>query len=95
MKKRSSWLAMSFFLRFSTVLLFTILGLLVLAKFEYGRGTLYPDIGSDNQESLNKLEKLIRLDYPPGNVAVAPNGHVYYNYHPIARAERFSSATLF
>jgi sugar lactone lactonase YvrE len=71
------------------------LGLLAFVKFEYGRGTLYPDIGSENADGLTKLDKLIRLDYPPGNVAVANNGHVYFNYHPIARSGRFSDVTVF
>lgn len=82
-------------LRGGVILLLAIAGVLGFIKFEYGRGTLYPDIGSDNPDGLKKLEKLIRLDYPPGNVAVAPNGHVYFNYHPIARAGRFSTATVF
>src|SRR5689334_4261002 len=83
------------FVRVSFVLALAILGMLAFVKFEYGWGTLYPDVGSDNPDGLNRLEKLIRLDYPPGNVAVAPNGHVYFNYHPIARADRFSPATVF
>jgi hypothetical protein len=33
------------------------------------------------------LEKLIQMDYPPGNLAVANNGDVYFNYHPLAKAE--------
>lgn len=82
-------------LRIGLILTVAIVGVLAFVKFEYGRGTLYPDIGADNPEGLGKLEKLIRLDYPPGNVAVAPNGHVYFNYHPIARAGRFSAATMF
>ncbi len=79
----------------AAALLVLLLGLLAFAKFEYGRGTFYPDIGADNPVGARKLEKLIRLDYPPGNLAVAPNGHVYFNYHPIARAGRFTEATVF
>jgi sugar lactone lactonase YvrE len=79
----------------AAALLVLLLELLAFAKFEYGRGTFYPDIGADNPAGSRKLEKLIRLDYPPGNLAVAPNGHVYFNYHPIARAGRFTEATVF
>ncbi|MHC2336124.1 L-dopachrome tautomerase-related protein [Bradyrhizobium sp. USDA 4454] len=79
----------------ATALMLAILGPLAFVKIEYGRGTPYPDIGSDNPEGLAKLEKLITLDYPPGNVAVANDGHVYFNYHPIARAGRFSPNTVF
>ncbi len=76
-------------------LLVVLHGLLAFVKFEYGTGKFYPDIRADNQEGARKLEKLIRMDYPPGNLAVAANGHVYFNYHPIARAGRFSPATVF
>jgi hypothetical protein len=31
----------------------------------------------------------------PGNLAVAKNGDVYFNYHPVAKVERFSPATVF
>ena len=79
----------------ASALMLPTLGPLALIKFEYGRGTPYPDVGSDNPDGLVKLEKLITLDYPPGNVAVASNGHVYFNYHPIARAGRFSPNTVF
>ncbi|TIR59930.1 MAG: hypothetical protein E5X17_02525, partial [Mesorhizobium sp.] len=82
-------------LRIGLVLTFGVIAALAFVKFEYGRGTLYSDIGSANPGGLGKLEKLVSLEYPPGNVAVAPNGHVYFNYHPIARAGRFSDATVF
>jgi len=71
------------------------IGFLLYIKLAYGMGTPYPDIGSDNTAATQQLEQLIRLDYPPGNVAVAPNGHVYFNYHPLARPSRFSQATVF
>jgi sugar lactone lactonase YvrE len=38
---------------------------------------------------------LISLDYPPGNLAVADDGDVYFNYHPLAKAGRFSPVTVF
>ncbi|MGY3447031.1 L-dopachrome tautomerase-related protein [Bradyrhizobium sp. USDA 4473] len=79
----------------ATALMLAILGPLAFVKIGHGRGTPYPDIGSDNPEGLAKLETLITLDYPPGNVAVANDGHVYFNYHPIARASRFSPNTVF
>lgn len=84
-----------FFHRFLPVVFIAVLGILVFVKFEYGMGKTYPDVGTENLEGTAKLEKLIRLEYPPGNLAVAPNGHVYFNYHPIARAGRFTPATVF
>lgn len=81
--------------RLTPILLMALALLLVFIKLEYGSGSLYPDIGSDNAEATTRLERFIRLDYPPGNVVVAPDGHVYFNYHPFARASRFSQATVF
>jgi len=66
-----------------------------LVKFEYGTGKKYPDLGANLPTESFALEKLIRLDYPPGNLAVSDNGDVYFNYHPLAKADRFSPATVF
>ena len=67
---------------------------MAIMKFKYGTGKDYPDLGAIPTESF-VLETLIQLDYPPGNLAVATNGDVYFNYHPIVKAERFSPATVF
>lgn len=75
--------------------LIAIVLLLAFVKFEYGRGTPYRDIGADSQPAAKQPEPFLRLDYPPGNIAVAPNGHVYFNYHPFARPSRFAEATVF
>jgi len=64
-------------------------------KFKYGTGKDYPDLGAALPTEPFTLEKLIQLDYPPGNLAVADNGDVYFNYHPLAKAERFAPATVF
>jgi sugar lactone lactonase YvrE len=64
-------------------------------KGKYGMGKEYPDLGAGLPTEAFTLEKLIQLDYPPGNLAVADNGDVYFNYHPLAKAERFAPATVF
>lgn len=64
-------------------------------KFKYGTGKEYPDLGVNLKTESFVLEKLIQLDYPPGNLAVANNGDVHFNYHPLAKAERLSPATVF
>ena len=72
----------------------TFLSLLIvfvgIVKFKYGTGKEYPDLGAALPTEAFALEKLIQLDYPPGNLAVADNGDVYFNYHPLAKAERFA-----
>jgi sugar lactone lactonase YvrE len=77
---------------------FVIAGLFVflaVVKFKYGTGKEYPDPGANLPAESFSLEKLIQLDYPPGNLAVANNGDVYFNYHPSAKPERFAPATVF
>jgi sugar lactone lactonase YvrE len=76
------------------LLILVVIGL-AFVKVRYGLGKAYPDIGADNPAGTAKLEKLITLDYPPGNLAVGQNGHVYFNYHPLIRPTRFSDATVF
>lgn len=65
-----------------------------IVKLKYGTGREYPDLGAGLPTEAFALEKLIQLDYPPGNLAVADNGDVYFNYHPLAKAERFAPATV-
>jgi len=88
MKKRT---AAKVILAFVAVLI-VFLG---IVKFRYGTGKEYPDLGAGLPTEAFTLEKLIQLDYPPGNLAVADNGDVYFNYHPLAKAERFTTATVF
>jgi sugar lactone lactonase YvrE len=88
MKKRT---ALKVILAFVSVLLVFV----GIFKFKYGTGKEYPDLGAGLPTEAFTLEKLIQLGYPPGNLAVADNGDVYFNYHPLAKAERFALATVF
>jgi NADP-dependent 3-hydroxy acid dehydrogenase YdfG len=88
---KKKWLA----LKILTFVISALLIFLGFVKFKYGIGKEYPDLGANLATEPFVLEKLIPLDYPPGNLAVANNGHVYFNYHPLAKAERFSPATVF
>jgi sugar lactone lactonase YvrE len=64
-------------------------------KLRYGGGALYPDTRTRPVLAEAALESLVALEYPPGNVAVAPDGRIFFNYHPFARAGRFGSPTVF
>jgi hypothetical protein len=80
------------------ILTAAVLALLIFVaviKVKYGIGKQYPNLGANLPAESFVLEKLIQLDYPPGNLAVAANGDVYFNYHPNAKADRFSPATVF
>jgi hypothetical protein len=72
-----------------------LLVFLAVVKVKYGMGKKYPNLGANLPTEPFVVEKLIQLDYPPGNLAVAANGDVYFNYHPNAKADRFSLATVF
>jgi hypothetical protein len=66
-----------FLTRIIPALLVVVLALLAYVKIQYGMGTPYPDVGDANAPS--RYEKLIKLDYPPGNIAVAANGDIHFN----------------
>lgn len=95
MKKISTKIASILFLRILPVMVGLVVFGLIVIKIKYGTGKTYTDIGIENPEGNNRLEKLIKLDYPPGNVAIGENGHVYFNYHPLTHPTRFSNATVF
>jgi sugar lactone lactonase YvrE len=88
MKKRTA-------LKVTLAILSALIVFLGFVKFKYGMGKEYPDLGATLPTEAFTLEKLIQLDYPPGNLAVADTGDVYFNYHPLAKAERFAPATVF
>lgn len=64
-------------------------------KLHYGGGKRYADVSTAPAIPAEKLESLVALDFPPGNVAVSADYRIFFAYHPFAMAERFSKATLF
>jgi len=66
-----------------------------LIRLRFGGGERYPDVSTAPLVPEAELQTLVTLDYPPGNVAIAPDGRTFFNYHPFAKAERFASATMF
>lgn len=74
--------------------LFFALALLAI-RLRYGGGRLYPDTSTAPVIATSAVASLVSLDYPPGNVAIAPDGRMFFNYHPFAKAERFAPATMF
>jgi hypothetical protein len=68
---------------------------LVVVKLRYGLGEPYPDHSTSPIVPASAAAPLVTLDYPPGNVAIAGDGRVFFNYHPFAKAERFVPATMF
>jgi sugar lactone lactonase YvrE len=69
--------------------------LAVVVRVRYGSGEPYPDRSTAPVVPDGSLEVAISLDYPPGNVAIADDGRVFFCYHPFAQAHRFTPATVF
>jgi sugar lactone lactonase YvrE len=75
------------------VTLLVVGGAALYAK--HGTGNFYPDTSTPALHPDTALERVITLDFPPGNVATSPTGRVFFNYHPFAQAHRFVPATMF
>jgi sugar lactone lactonase YvrE len=85
----------TFFKRIALVLLaLLVIGLLFL-KLQYGGGKLYPDVSTEPQIPQSKVETLVSLEFPPGNVSVAADGRIFFAYHPFAQVHRFDTPSVF
>lgn len=71
------------------IVLGVLAGLVVLLVlgiwWRYGGGKAFPDrdVGQPMLAE-ERLQTVAALDVPPGNVAVAPSGRVFFTYHPAA-----------
>lgn len=52
--------------------------------FRYGGGQPFPDRTTAPTLAETALETVADLDWPPGNIAVAPDGRVFFTFHPEA-----------
>jgi sugar lactone lactonase YvrE len=68
---------------------------LVFIKLQYGGGKLYPDVSTAPLIPESKVETLVSLDFPPGNVSVAADGRTFFAYHPFAQVHRFNTPSVF
>jgi streptogramin lyase len=68
---------------------------LIALKVFYGGGKLYPDISTAPLIPEAQVTPLVTLPYPPGNVTAAPDGRIFFAYHPFAQAARFNEPTVF
>jgi Major royal jelly protein len=71
-----------------------IAGLLYI-KLQHGGGKLYPDVSTATLYDESKLEILVNLEYPPGNVSISGDGRIFFAYHPFAQTSRFSVPSVF
>ena len=84
-------------MRVTKLIAFTLLGLVTVAlsaiKIIYGGGQPYPDVSTT--PLYNELDVAIELPFPPGMVAVGPDGQIYYTYHPFHAPQEHTDALLF
>lgn len=70
-----------------TGVLLLIVALAVVVYVRYGGGRPYPDLTTAPQLPASALETVLEFDEPIGNVAVAPDGRVFFTVHPESRPE--------
>jgi hypothetical protein len=84
------------FLKRALVLVLALLvAILVWLYVVHGSGKPYPNVSTAPLLPESALQKLVLLDLPPGNVAVAKDGRIFFNTHPFVKAERIAPATVF
>lgn len=71
--------------RIAGVMLLLIAVLAVLVRLTLGGGRRLEDRTTPPTLSFDAVEKVVDLDYPPGNIAVAPQGRVFFTLHPDGR----------
>lgn len=67
------------------VVLLLVLALLTAIYSRYGGGQPYPDLTTTPLLPASALEPVLAFDEPIGNVAVAPDGRVFFTVHPESR----------
>ncbi|RMF20285.1 MAG: hypothetical protein D6760_11910 [Deltaproteobacteria bacterium] len=68
--------------RVSLGLLLAFVVLLGLVRYRFGSGERLEDRTTEPVLDGSVLEVVANLDYPPGNIAVAPDGRVFFTLHP-------------
>lgn len=69
--------------------------LLVVVRLWLGGGEPYPDVSTAPQLPSERLEVLVELDLPPGNVTSSREGRIFFNTHPFTQPQRFADSFVF
>lgn len=69
--------------------------LLVVIRLTLGGGEPYPDVSTAPRLPADRLEVLVELPLPPGNVASSASGRIFFNTHPFTQPERFADGFVF
>jgi sugar lactone lactonase YvrE len=81
--------------RAAGVLVLALVAAMAIVKVRYGGGRPYPDLSTPPKLPESTLETIVELDYPPGSIAVSRGGRIFFAYHSLAHANRFSQNTVF
>ncbi len=76
---------MRWIIRTLVVLAVVVVVLLVAVRVRYGGGRSYPDLTTSPILPEGTLEEVVRYREPIGNVAVGPDGRIFFTAHPEAR----------
>lgn len=68
---------------------------LIAVRVTLGGGKPYPDVTTAPVIASERLSTPILTPYPPGMVASAPDGRIFFTYHMLHKPERFTPATVF
>jgi sugar lactone lactonase YvrE len=73
-----------------------VAGLLVVVWLTLGGGEPYPDVSTQPQLPADRLEVLVELPLPPGNVASSRrSGRIFFDVHPFTQPQRFTESFVF
>lgn len=72
--------------------LLIILGIIILLaltlRIRYGGGGTYPDLSGEPLIPASEIEIAVTSEEPIGNVAVSPEGRIFFTIHPESRPEK-------
>lgn len=68
-------------------LIVLVMLLMVVIRLTLGRGETYVDLSTRPMFSEFDLEVVATMEMPLGNLAVAPDGRIFFNLHPLANPE--------
>lgn len=72
-----------------------LLSAIAFLRCQYGGGRPYPDTTTAPLVPAERLETVVELPLPPGNVAVSATGRVFFDLHPFGEPARFSDAVVY
>lgn len=69
--------------------------LLVVVRLTLGGGEPYPNVSTPPRVPHERVDVLVELDWPAGNVTSSASGRIFFNLHPFAEPWRFTDGYVF